>query len=334
MEPFDPQAMYCPPTFSAYNYYQYHPDGSQPPTTLSTSLPNSNQVNAGPGPSTSHRDDDNPESGDSRSYVYYVKPINPRRKEDFVVRHWHGVNCIFKSSEALRKKLAEFFPSEFPPSKGIAFQIGFFEPPNNSKRWNFDDRDLTVMYSALESGSKINLWCETSADQTLVEADKIEPSAKRKKNTSRDGIEDELDAIFKQLKEKHPEKGSPALRLWAKLIQNGRWDNYDSPPPIPLITGGEQNGCKSKKNAQTVTNVPAGVFKKVLQPNLSSPPTSEAKKIDSVVTKISLMKTATVRRSCLEDLKRLKELLDEHVLTEEEFLQEKRQILSTLKSLK
>ena len=46
------------------------------------------------------------------------------------------------------------------------------------------------------------------------------------------------------------------------------------------------------------------------------------------------MKTATVHRSCLEDLKRLKELLDEHVLTEEEFLQEKRQILSTLKTLK
>ena len=331
MEPFDHQAMYWPPTFSAYNYYQYHPDGSQPPTL---SLPNSNQVNAGPStPQSGLSDDDNPENGESSSYVYYVKLINPRRKKDFVVRHWHGVNCVFKSSEALRRKLVESFPSELPHSKGIAFQIGFFGPPNNSKRWIFDDRDLTVMYSSVESGSKINLWCETSADQTPEETDKIEPSAKRKKNTSRDGIEDELDAIFKQLKEKHPEKGSPALRLWAKLIQNGRWDNYDSPPPIPLITG-EQNGCKSKKDTQTVTDVLAGVFKKVLQPNPNSPPTSEAKKIDSAVTQISPMKTATVRRSCLEDLKRLKELLDEHVLTEEEFLQEKRQILSTLKTLK
>ena len=62
------------------------------------------------------------------------------------------------------------------------------------------------MYLSVESGSKINLWCETSADQTPAETDKIEPSAKRKKNTSRDGIEDELDAIFKQLKEKHPDE--------------------------------------------------------------------------------------------------------------------------------
>ena len=45
------------------------------------------------------------------------------------------------------------------------------------------------------------------------------------------------------------------------------------------------------------------------------------------------MKTATIRRSCLEDLKRLKDLED-GVLTEDEFMEEKRQILDTLKGLK
>ena len=43
--------------------------------------------------------------------------------------------------------------------------------------------------------------CETSADQSPVEADKLEPFTKRK-STSRDDIEDEIDIIFKKLKEK------------------------------------------------------------------------------------------------------------------------------------
>lgn len=45
------------------------------------------------------------------------------------------------------------------------------------------------------------------------EAEKVEPAAKKKKSTSRDGIEDEIDTIFKKLKEKHPDKDSPAVRL-------------------------------------------------------------------------------------------------------------------------
>ena len=42
---------------------------------------------------------------------------------------------------------------------------------------------------------------------------------------------------------------------------------------------------KSKKDTQTVTDVLAGVFKKVLQPNPNSPPTSEAKKLTRLLPK-------------------------------------------------
>ena len=57
-----------------------------------------------------------------------------------------------------------------------------------------------------ESGSKINIWCETNADQSpgaTLEAEKVEPTAKKKKSTSCDGIKDEIDTIYKKPKEKH-----------------------------------------------------------------------------------------------------------------------------------
>ncbi len=50
--------------------------------------------------------------------------------------------------------------------------------------------------------------------------------------------------------------------------------------------------------------------------------------------KLSPMERAKVRRSCLEDLKKLKELQEEGVLTDGEFEEEKQQILCSLRSLK
>ena len=64
-----------------------------------------------------------------------------------------------------------------------------------------------------------------------------------------------------------------------------------------------------------MTDVIAGVLVKALQPHSASPGT---KKLDLAVAKISPVKTATIRRSCLEDLKRLKDLLEDGVLTEDD----------------
>ena len=71
----------------------------------------------------------------------------------------------------------ESFSSELSRNN---FQIGFFDPPYNTKHRIIDNCDLKVMYASYESGSKINLWCETSADQQTSGVE-TEPSAKRKR---------------------------------------------------------------------------------------------------------------------------------------------------------
>ncbi len=49
---------------------------------------------------------------------------------------------------------------------------------------------------------------------------------------------------------------------------------------------------------------------------------------------MSPLKVSHLRRNCLEDLERLKKLTEEGVLTEQEFIEEKGQILATLKNLR
>ena len=185
-----------------------------------------------------------------RQYAYYVRLVtDPKRKSKYIVRLWHGIKQVFTSCDELKQKLQDSFSDDLPQLTSD-FSVGYFEPPNGAKRWIIDDRDLEGLYKDRESGLKINLWCEPK-----VPARDEEEPVHKKKGTSREVLEDEMDTIFKQLKEKNPKMENPKLRLWAKIIQTGRWDHYDNPPPIPLITATP----KSQSRKDSITDALTGV---------------------------------------------------------------------------
>jgi hypothetical protein len=276
----------------------------------------------------SHQEDpaSPPASSDESAptYSYYVRMINPKKKSDYLVRTWHDETGQFKSPAELKLKLIDSFPNDV--SSASNFQIGYFEPPGNTtKRWIVEKRDLSTMYSLFSDGSKLNLWCDRKACDLYDESQEQMPKKKKRKVVEIEHAEEDGDDIFHDLKEKHPKMEGPKLRLWAKLIQAGKHDSYETPPPIPLITG------VAKPKKETLTDAVVGAasaIAKVLQPNSGS-----ASNITDDGTKISPLKVASLRRSCLEDLKKLKDLLEDGVLTEVEFNDEKKQILCTLKKI-
>ena len=97
------------------------------PTSSPTCLPTyplPNQAGAGPStpPGEWNENGGHLQDGDNDSCIYYVKLINPKRKSNFVVRHWH-IKHVFKSPEALKRKLVESFPNELSRNKGINFGL-------------------------------------------------------------------------------------------------------------------------------------------------------------------------------------------------------------------
>ena len=123
---------------------------------------------------------------------------------------------------------------------------------------------------------------------------------------------------------------NPKLRLWAKIIQTGRWDNYDNPPPIPLITGTPKSQSRKDSITDALTVVATAVVNALKPQEWTTPKRASA---DSSGVKVSPMRSVTIQRSCLDNLKKLKELYEDQVLTEEEFQEEKQQILATLWSV-
>ena len=264
-------------------------------------------------------------------FIYYVRLVqDPKRKSKYVVRQWHGVGQAFQSLDELKTLLQHAFPDDLPAMTSD-FYVGYFEPPSGAKHWIIDDRDFGSLYANRDPGSKINLWCEPKVPDEHADdsCSSSQPASKKKKGTNRESLEGETDVIFEQLKKKHSDMENPKLRLWAKIIQSGRWEDYENPPPIPLITG--KTSQKKESVAEALTGAAKAIVK-VLQPKECNTPKRVSS--DNEKLKISPMKSATIRRSCLDDLKKLKDLHEEGVLTEEEFREEKQQILATLRSLK
>ena len=274
-----------------------------------------------------------------RKHSYFVRIINPKKKSDFVVRTWHDASETFDSPRSLKLKLMESFPDDVPDH--VSFQVGYFEGKNSTKRWIVEPRDLQSMYSVLEEGQKITLWCEGKGRSSPVSKndDSEPPPAKKAKQSAtgtskRESFEEEIDKIFTKLKEKHPDMPAPKLRLWARLIQSGQHD-YENPPNIPLITGTPATTSKLKDSVAEALTSAATAVVKLLQPTQSNDsPSTPKTQSTGHSTYISPMKLAQLRRGCLEDLKKVKELLEEGVLTEQEYQEEKQQILHCLKNLK
>ena len=115
------------------------------------------------------------------------------------------------------------------------------------------------MYSHFESGDKINLWCDRKILSKEDNGDDCEVRTKKKKPEE----SNDDDAIFHKLREKHPKMEAPQLRLWTKLIQSGHHDSYDSPSPIPLITG---SPAPSKAKKESFAKALTGQQLQLLKP--------------------------------------------------------------------
>jgi len=257
------------------------------------------------------------------TYSYMIKFINPKRKSDYTIRTWYDTSEKFSTITNLKLKLIDTFADELSET----FQLGYLEPPSQAKRWLKEQRDLDSMYNKFLKGGRITLWCEKMPWKEAVDEaeESVEPPAKKKVQTARQRSEEDLDEVFGKLKEKHPNLETAKLRLWAKLIQSGHHSDYDVPPEIPLLTGHNKKKQPKEGVADMIAGATSAIVKAISQPAKEKSPTK--------VQGLSPLKAVSIRRSCLDDLKRAKELFEDNVLTEEEFKEEKGRILFTLQGL-
>jgi len=275
-------------------------------------------------------------------YSYNVKIFNPQKKSKFVVRQLHHHSSQFMSVTEIKEALSEELDEEVPDVEGD-YSIGYFEGRHQKKRWLANGEDVTIMYQKYKKGAEIFLWCDGREDRRIdKQTSKHDSASVLNKRQMRD---DEIDATVKELKKKHGDTyTTPQLRLWARMIASGTHDDMDDPPRVPMITGAPIPK-KQKQESMTSALVDAATaFAKVLCPSTSntSPvnsvavtPATRSTPVSNTLSRngVSPSKLADVRMKNLEQLRCMKKLMDDGVLSHEEFIEQKEIILKVLRDL-
>lgn len=211
--------------------------------------------------------------------------------------------------------------------------VGYFEGRNHSKKWLIAEQDLEIMYK--KCSRELSLWCEADKEN--------EPVRKKRKEketgnvTKRQKREEDMDQLVEKLQEKHGELLTVLqYRLWARTILSGVHDDMNNPPPLPMIKGYAPKSQKKDSLCDAIAGAATAVVKVLNGPSTSpsgSAPGSSAVYTSPSSTVTSPTVCADIRMKNLEQLRYLQQLLDDGILSSEEFLEQKRMILDTLRKI-
>ena len=249
-------------------------------------------------------------------FTYRVKIINPSKKSDVMVRELHHFHSKFTSLVNLHAKLVEEFNDSVPDSG-----VGYYEGQRYCKMVIATQEDINAMYRKYPSGD-ITLWCDGKSEDN--------GKGKRKRETSKyNEREIEVDEIYRELEAKHSEKFEvPKLRLWARMISSNLHDSIDDPPKIPVF-----GGSKPKRPRQDLSNALSGAAIALTQALNHKKGTDSDEQSTSISTTTTMQMQVDLRMKNLEQLKFIKQLYDDRVLTEAEFTEQKENVLSAIRKL-
>lgn len=263
----------------------------------------------------------------SQEYTYTVKICDPERRSKFILRDMHNVSHKFASVRTLQSALYHEFDDQIPDGD---FNVGYFEGSSHKKKWLVSVDDLTAMYAKFKGKKNIPLWCD-GKEMPYDEDDEEEEHSRKKRKKNKDTLtkkvseqEEELESVFQKLRGMHENKWSgPQYRLWARAIVSGVHESSDHPPNAPMFSGGIP-----KQQKESLVDAFAGAAKVIAK--AFAPPTKEA---ENAPVHFSPSKKVDVRLKNLEQLRILKSLLEDGILSLDEFTQQKRIVLQELNNL-
>ena len=235
---------------------------------------------------------------------YCVKIINPENKGGFITQEFQKTK--FCTIESVRSKLVELFGKY---TNEAEFQLGYLTPGKGFKGKQFlleCDDDVLNMYE--EHGRRsINLRMKVKAKQQKRPNEYLDtPSASQTKQAKacESHLEkmDELQKIVDKLKEKHKEGqyshfSSAQFHCWGNRIQLGHHDSYDQPPNKSFFGA-------TKKAAASAPSAPGAV--------------SPGRRIH-------------LRSECIDQLTKWHKLMDDGVISLEEYQDMHKTILGDIK---
>lgn len=265
--------------------------------------------------------------------TYKVKILNPNKRKKPLTRLLHNFTGKFRTIEEIKEKLHSEFEDVLPESSSL--DVGYFDGRQSVKMSLISTKDIDAMYKARGTSNSMFLWAENG--ELDCDTPDAPPEKKRKKRSEK---EEEIDEIYEELSSEHSDSYTvPQLRLWARMIKSGTYDDYHEPPKVPLITG-KVFDSQHKREKDTMANAfasAANAIAKALTPQqqvVPQPVTSGNESTSRPTCMgISPNKSTELRMKNLQQLRLLHQLYEEGVLTDNERAEQKSFILDAMRQL-
>ena len=267
-----------------------------------------------------------------------MKIINKSKKSEFITCDMHGFDGRFESLRRLKLKLMEEF-DDLVPSQ-VEFEVGYFSGKQSKKHWLIGDDDLVQMYETVKNKSSIFLWCDRRTDSAQQRNCKRPTSQTDAPKSKRYELEAEVDNIVTQLKEIHGDKfTAPQLRMWARYVQAGHYKDLEEPPPLPALKGVPPKRVRKESLSDVIAGAAVSFVNAIRSPDsnlhtnnvvINTPPKGEH--VNSV-SLISPGRATDLHMRKLKELRELHGLLDQGILSDAEFIEQKAIVLDSLRKL-
>ena len=270
----------------------------------------------------------------------YLKILNPACKKEGEVHVLRGISMdTVDSPDQLKRIMASQYGDQLPDHEQM--EIGYFHKTNKvCIKSRLDVNDVWVL---IRKGEKVTLWCIGAPSKGQPESYKRpaseEPGHSAKKVKKGSSAEEKRAAALEfeeKLLAKHPDKYSRyQIRFWAEMLANGGYSDLDNPPAGAAMFHRETASKRSKTENSNDT-IMSGVLTVVntlcqaLVPHDQASPT--ATRVPSAT--FSPMKKAELRGTYFKQLVELRNLFDQGILTEDEYKEQKEDLVDAVRKLK
>lgn len=131
---------------------------------------------------------------------------------------------------------------------------------------------------------------------------------------------------YNELSKKHKDNYTkPQLKLWARMIANDIYENYDEPPNVPMITGIPKPQKKGTAISEAIAGATSAIIKAV-NPTPAAP-------LQEITRSSSPGRNADARMKNLQQLRYLQDLFEDGILDKPEYIEQKNEILEALRKI-
>lgn len=323
-------------TGGAWNYNIYNPTGNAVASPYNYHQPD-NFPNSAPSPFHQTAQTQGVDASPVLSDVY-LKVFSPTNKKDFVMYTLRNFSTVDISTPGCLKEIVFKQVGETVVSSKLNFPVGYYQ--KSSKLWINNDQDVQDALALLKRSGRLTFWCvglgksdrsRHGSDCDSDVEDRNEnvqiPTKKRKLSSMSEERTSRVSELKAELRQKHGSKySSVQYALWSEMIVGGTHENMDEPPLVPMFGAQRPRGRASAGN---LTEVITDVADKIV--SVLSPVATPTRKSSGNCSSPS--KSVELRGKYIQQLKDLVNLRDIGALTEEEYEEQRSELVSLMRRL-